>query len=457
MGGIELEVNKSIALTSSRGTSGESLSVVGISHDTAPVHIRERFALSGDQLLDALRVARSRATECVMLSTCNRLEVYTLSHGQDDPYAILSSLFPGGFSELQPYTYRHAGPAATKHIFAVASGIDSLVLGEVQILGQVQRAWQEAHQASAAGPILSQLFHRAVSLGKRVHSETTVSRRPASVSYAAVSLAKQIFGQALHSRRVLVIGTGEVGEGVARCLYEHGLHAIVVAHRQLDRAQNVARRYDAEVALWEELPARLVEADILISSTSAPHIILQSQQIEDAMRAREGRPLYLIDLAVPRDIDPDSASLPGVYLHNIDDLQEVVRTTLQERESALPVIEAMIAAETARFGEWWRARSTAPTIRELRARAEDVTRAELLRANAKLPNLSPREREVVEAMANRIAGKLLHGPIQWLKAQTLESSEPGYSIDALGPEEVAGLFYAEVDDATRIEPAESEE
>jgi glutamyl-tRNA reductase len=219
----------------------------------------------------------------------------------------------------------------------------------------------------------------------------------------------------------------------------------------------VARRYHAEVALWEELPARLAEADILISSTSAPHTILQRHQIEEAIHARKERPLYLIDLAVPRDIDPAAASLPGVYLHNIDDLHEVVRTTLQERESALPTIEAMIAAETARFVEWWRARSTAPTIRELQERAEDVTRAELQRANAKLPDLSPREREVVEAMANRIAGKLLHGPIQWLKAQTLESDEPDYSIDALDPGEVAGLFYAEANDTEPIEQAKSEE
>jgi glutamyl-tRNA reductase len=393
----------------------------------------------------------------VILSTCNRLEVYTVSPQQNDPYSPLATLFDNSFSELRPYTYRHDGPAAIRHIFAVASGIDSLILGEVQILGQAQRAWQEAHQAGSAGPILSQLFHRAVALGKRVHSETSVSRRPASVSYAAVALAKQIFGPMLHSRRVLVIGTGEVGEGVARCLYEHGLHATVVAHRQLDRAHNVARRYDAEVALWEELPARLAGADILISSTSAPHTILQRQQIEEAMRGREGKPLYLIDLAVPRDIDPSAASLPGVYLHNIDDLQEVVRTTLQERESALPAIEAMITAETARFGEWWRARSTAPTIQELKQRAEDVTRAELQRANAKLPDLSAREREVVEALAHRIAAKLLHGPIQWLKARTLESDEPDYSIDALAPGEVAGLFYAQLGDRTHIARAESEE
>jgi len=446
-----------IELTSSNRISGAYLSVVGISHDTAPVQIRERFALSGDQLLGALRAARSRTAECVILSTCNRLEVYTLSHQHDDPYATLSSLFDNGISELQPYTYRHDGPAAIRHIFAVASGINSLILGEVQILGQVQRAWQEAHQAGSAGPVLSQLFHRAVALGKRVHSETGVSRRPASVSYAAVALAKQIFGHMLEARRVLVIGTGEVGEGVARCLYEHGLHATVVAHRQLDRAHNMARRYDAEVALWEELPTRLAEADILISSTSAPHTILQRQQIEEAMRGREGKALYLIDLAVPRDIDPSAASLPGVYLHNIDDLQEVVRTTLKERESALPAIEAMIMAETARFTEWCRARSTAPTIQQLKQQAEDVTRAELQRANAKLPDLSPGEREIVEALAHRIAAKLLHGPIQWLKAQTLQSSEPDYSIEQLLPTEIADLFYADLGDAARLQRGDSEE
>lgn len=384
----------------------------------------------------------------MILSTCNRLEIYTLQQQpqqqqQHDPYATLTHLFDQSADQLQPYTYIHNGSAAAKHLFTVASGVDSLVLGEVQILGQVQRAWQAAHQAGVVGPTLSQLFHKAVALGKRVHSETPISRRPASVSYAAVMLAKQIFGRVLHSRRVLVIGTGEVGEGVARCLHEHGVHATVVAHRQLERAHAVARRYEAEVALWEDLPEKLADADIVISSTSAPHTILQHQQIQAAMRLRDNRPLYLVDLAVPRDIDPAASELPGVHLHNIDDLHDIVRSTLHERAMVLPTIQAMIEVETARYAEWLRARSAAPLVQELRARADSVTQSELQWAMPKLGNLTTREQQVVEAMAARIAGKLLHGPIQWLKDQALMGVEPEYTIEALGPEELADLFYSE--------------
>ncbi|MDQ3705840.1 MAG: glutamyl-tRNA reductase [Chloroflexota bacterium] len=444
MGG---KTRRNIAATSSSIANIGSLSVLGVNHNTAPLAVREHFALSGDRLLHGLHAASNHAAECVILSTCNRLETYALQHQHHDPYATLTCLFDESASQFQPYTYRHDGSAAAKHLFTVASGVDSLVLGEVQILGQVQRAWQAAHQAGAVGPVLSQLFHKAVALGKRVHSETPISRRPASVSYAAVMLAKQIFGGVLHSRRVLVIGTGEVGEGVTRCLHEHGVHATVVAHRQLDRAHDVARRYDAEVALWEDLPEQLGHADIVISSTSAPHTILQHQQIEAAMRHRENRPLYLVDLAVPRDIDPAASDVPGVHLHNIDDLQEVVRTTLQEREMVLPTIRAMIDVETVRYAEWLRARAAAPTIQQLRAQAESVTQGELQWAMPKLRNLTPREQQVVEAMAARIAGKLLHGPIQWLKAQALEGIAPEYTIDALGPQELADMFYVDTGDS----------
>ncbi len=390
----------------------------------------------------ALHSAREQTGECVILSTCNRLELYALRHGGND-LETLSNLFGVSASELSPYTYHHTGAVAAQHLFTVSSGVDSLILGEVQILGQVQRAWQTAHEEGAVGPVLSQLFHKAISLAKRVHSETPISRNPASVSYAAVVLARQIFGQTLRSRRVLVIGTGEVGEGVARCLHENGLHATVVAHRQLERVHEVARRYEADVALWEELPQKLAEADILISSTSAPHTILQRHHIEEAMNARKSRPLYLIDLAVPRDIDPAAAGVLGVYLHNIDDLQQVVRTTLQEREAALPAIRSMIEAETTRFAEWLRVRSTGPAIHELRTEADRITKVELQWAMSKLPGLTERERQVVETMSARIAGKILHGPIQRLKAQSLEAVQPDYTLDGLSPQELVDLFYNE--------------
>lgn len=436
-----------------------TLNVLGLNHVTAPVRVRERFALSGERLHAALQAALNIAEECVVISTCNRLEIYSLVASKEHPSSLLESIYGDARHELLPYTYSHNGEAAAKHLFRVASGLDSLVLGEVQILGQAQKAWQASHRAGAAGPVLSQLFHRAVALGKRVRSETDVSARPASVSYAAVVLAREIFGPRLAERRVLVIGTGEVSEGVARCLYDHGVRATVVAHRQLERAQVVARRYQAETATWDELPARLAGSDIVISSTAAPHYVLQRQHIEAAMLARPHRPLYLIDLAVPRDIDPAAAEVPNVRLRNIDDLQEVVRTSLAERQSALPQIEAMIEVEAARFSEWLRARSTGPMIKELQSQAGAVARKELEWAMSKLPDLTERERQVVEALASRLTGKLLHGPIQWLKAQAETGLaaearlQPDYGMSNLSEQELAELFYrsAEAPDVGGIE------
>jgi glutamyl-tRNA reductase len=218
-----------------------------------------------------------------------------------------------------------------------------------------------------------------------------------------------------------------------------------VAHRHVDRARAVAGRYQADTASWDDLPRQLESADIVISSTAAPHYILQRQHIADALKTRGNRPLYLIDLAVPRDIDPAAAELPGVYLHNVDDLHAVVRTTLEERESALPEIEAMIEEETTRFAGWLKARVTAPTIKELQAQAGEVNRMELEWALAKLPDLTARERQIIEAMASRITGKLLHGPIQWLKAQAesayTNEGEPDYGMSKLSRAEVIDMFY----------------
>ncbi|HKP53970.1 MAG TPA: glutamyl-tRNA reductase [Chloroflexia bacterium] len=435
-----------------------SLFVAGVSHDTAPIHVREQLALGGDALIAALRRSRGHFDECVILSTCNRFEVYAFrQQGADDvrePGALLDALFDDLPPSIGPNLYSDRDADAARHLFRVASGIDSLILGEVQILGQAQRAWQVAHQAGVAGPVLSQLFHRAVALGKRVHNETPISRQPASVSYAAVVLARQILGAQLADRRALVIGMGEVGEGVARCLHDYGVRPTLVTHRQLERAETIARQYQADTAAWEDLPSCLARADIVISSTAAPHYIIQRHHIEEAVLRRGERPLYLIDLAVPRDIDPEVAKLPGVHLHNIDDLHSVVRTTLRERESVLPEIEAMVTSEAARFTEWLRARSTAPTIKELQTQADDITQRELARAFARLPDLDERERRVVEVLASRIAGKLLHGPIQWLKAQAESqeaqaeavigqspTEEPDYGMSRLTTSELAELFY----------------
>ncbi len=433
-------------------TQPVTLQVIGVNHNTAPIQVREQLTPISERLAVAHQRVKEQQSvlECVVLSTCNRFELYSLQERPPQEQertdkASLLNLFAEDGASLQDYAYCYEGPTAVGHLFRVASGIDSLVPGEVQILGQVQRAWQEAHRAGAVGPVLSQAFHKAVALGKRVHSETTISRRPASVSYAAVVLAKQILGAELSARRVLVIGTGEVGEGVARCLYEHGFRATVVAHRQLERAQSVARRYEAEVAHWEDLPDHLAAADVVISSTAAPHIVLPYEQIQDAIARRSTRSLYLIDLAVPRDVDPAAADLPGVYLQNIDDLQAVVRTTLEERRSALPQVEEMVNAEVREFTRWLNARTTFPAIKTLREQADAVVERELQWAFAKLPDLTQRERAVVEAMAARITGKLLHGPIQWLKSQAESSLEPDYGVSSLDTKQFADLFLSKAD------------
>jgi glutamyl-tRNA reductase len=430
-----------------------TLQAIGVNHNTAPIDVREQLTLIGERLALAYENVKQqpRIIECVILSTCNRFELYFVAQEdqRQEPERpakeALLDLFAEDGAHLRDYAYYHEGPAAVGHLFKVACGIDSLVPGEVQILGQVQRAWQEAHKADAVGPVLSQLFHRGVALGKRVHSETSISRRPASVSYAAVVLAKQILGTQLHAGRVLVIGTGEVGEGVARCLHEHGFHATVVAHLHLERAHSVARRYEAEVAAWDDLPVHLASADVVISSTAAPHTVLQREQIQEAISRRPDRPLYLIDLAVPRDIDPAAAHLPGVYLHNIDDLYAVVHTTLEERRTALPQIEGMVNSEVREFTRWLNARTTFPTIKTLREQADEVTERELQWAMSKLPGLTQRERAVVEAMAARITGKLLHGPIQWLKAQAESSMEPDYGMASLDARQFADLFLSGTD------------
>jgi glutamyl-tRNA reductase len=415
-----------------------SILVVGVSHETAPVEVREQLAVAADRAPEALSGLRGRVPEAVLLSTCNRVELYVHSTFHDPLPG--ERLYRQLFASAAPPSllYSHSGREAVTHLFRVAAGVDSQVLGEVQILGQVRRAWQAAHRAELAGPVLSQLFHRAVSLGKRVHSETPLSRLPASVSYAAVALARQVFGKELASRRVLVIGTGEVGEGVARCLFENGMAATVVAHRRLERAESVAHRYHAEVAPWEELPARLAEADVVISSTSAPHTILQKEQIARALAERPERPLHLIDLAVPRDIDPSAGDLDNVYLHNIDDLQAVVSSTLEERRAALPAIMAMVEAETARFDGWLRERAAVPAIREMRGRATEIGRREVEWALKKLPNLSERERGIVEAMAARIVGKLMHEPTGLLKA---EAQSPHETYD-ISPEAMRSIFFS---------------
>lgn len=443
-----------------------SLCVIGIRHANIPLDLREACAFSAQQFYDMLEATAVPFDECVVLSTCNRLEVYGMRESTAPPELVAERIlatFGDAAARLEPYLYMHEEERAVGHLLRVACGLDSAILGEVEILGQVHRAWQMAHDAGVVGPVLSQLFHKAVAIGKRARTETSISRHPASISYAAVVLGRQIFGPQLAERKALVIGSGQVGEGVARCLYEHGVRATIVAHRHGDRARDVARRYHADIVQWDELPRCLARSDLVISSTAAPHYILHQRHVEEAMRGREGQPLYLLDLAVPRDIAPDATAVPGVHLHNLDDLHAVVQSSVEERRSSVPEVEVMVDGEVARFAAWLRARNAAPLIGEAQAQAQAIKHRELEWALAKLPDLDERERRVVEALASRLVGKMLHGPIQWLKAQAESgvASEPDYSskalADRLNAPAMAKLFYRDVGESEAVDGVADQE
>jgi glutamyl-tRNA reductase len=419
--------------------------VIGVSHVTAPVALRERFSLPSHALESALANVRGRAGECVVLSTCNRFEVYSRLQRETDAFLLVCALTGVDPADARPHLYLHRQQHAVRHLFRVAAGAESLVPGEVEVLGQVRRAWEVARGAETTGPVLSQLFHRAVSLGKRVRSETAIGRRPASVSSAAVQLARQVVGRELRDRHVLIIGSGDVGRSLARCLFEHGARPTVVAHREVERARDLASRYHGRLVTWDRLPEQLARADIVISSTAAPHFVLRHELLERVVQQRTARPLCMIDLAVPRDIEPSVAGLPGVQLHDIDDLRDVIEDSIAQRRAELPRIERMIDAEIARFEAWILARSVAPAIRQLEAEAERIVRSETDRALARLPGASPLERRTIETLASRIAGKLLHANIERIKAMAGDAARLENGADEASHESGRGVSHESAD------------
>lgn len=396
------------------------LVVVGLNHKTAPVEVRERLSFSGERHSEALRgLAESQALdEVVVLSTCNRTEIYAAGAEQSAIEQELTSLFQAqlrpGDSPLVPHLYRCVDLEAVQHLFRVASGLDSMILGEAQILGQVKDALHAALNANSAGVHLSRVFRQAVEVGKRVRTETGIGQNAVSVSYAAVELARKIFGD-LKGKAVLIVGAGETGELTARTLAAHGATAILVANRTYERAVELAERFGGEAFGFDSLGECLERTDIVISSTGAPHVVLEFELVRQAMRRRQHRPLFLIDIAVPRDIDPQVNSLDNVYLYDIDDLQTVVERNLAKREQEIERVERIIAEETAAFSRWWSARQMVPMIRALKAYGEEIQERELQRLFNRLPHLSERERELIRSSARVIVNRLLHQPVVGLK------------------------------------------
>jgi glutamyl-tRNA reductase len=390
------------------------ITLVGTSHRLAPVEVRERVALGEREAAEVAARLAGDGTEAVCLSTCNRTELYLASPDADEAESraasVLSSLSSLPESELVPVLYRLRDHAAAIHLFRVAAGLDSLVPGEGEILGQVRTA----AEIGATGAVLDRLFRQAVHAGRRVRSQTAIGESPASVSSAAAALAQQVFGE-LGGRKILVIGAGKVSELAARNLVSRGATISAVANRSVERAEELAGRFGAKALPLQEAESRLAEADVVVSSTSAGSFVLGRDAVAATLGARKGRPLFLIDLAVPRDLDPAIHELPGCYLYDIDDLEAVVSESLAGRRTEAARAEEMVAEEAERFRAWQASLDVVPAIASLRARAEEIRARELSRLESRLAGLSEHDRRAVESLTSQIVNKLLHLPTVRMK------------------------------------------
>jgi glutamyl-tRNA reductase len=407
------------------------LALAGVSHHTASLELRERVAINleaASALARRLAHGGGNAQEAVVLSTCNRTELYLaaddherLAQAADD---ALLALAGADAAALAPLAYRLADESAALHLFRVAAGLDSLVPGEGEILGQVR----DAFEAGAPGPLLDRTFRMALHAGRRARVETAIGESPASVPAAAAALAQQVFDD-LEGHRVVLVGAGRTSELTARNLRSRGATVAAVVNRSVERAERLASSLGARAVALEEAANALVGADVVVSSTSSPGFVLTLEDLARALRARRGKPVLFVDLAVPRDVDPSLASIDGCFVYDIDDLEAVVSASLDGRRAEAVAAERIVAAEAERFQAWQASLAVVPAIASLRAHAEDVRAAELARVEARLGRLTDAERAMVETVTAQIVNKLLHAPTVRLKDA------------AMTPD---GLIYAEV-------------
>lgn len=393
------------------------LLVIGVNHTTATLDTRGRLSLAGAALAAALAALREHAREGAILSTCNRTEVYALTGHQDvgahEVLRFLSEQSGVPLSELESHLYAYHQADAARHLCRVAAGLDSMILGEPQVLGQIVTAHEAALARGAAGPVLAHLFRTAIEAGKSARTDTAIARNAVSISHAAVELARGIFGD-LHGRPVLVVGLGEIGVDAARNLADHGA-AVTVVNRTPERAAAWAADHAAIARPWAALPAALAAADVVLSGTAAPTPVITASMIATAQRARGGRPLLLIDQAVPRDIEAAAGRLANVFLYDMDGLQAICQANMAERGREIEKVDAIVAGAVDRFMTWLEERQVAPTIAALREQAERIRQSELEKALSRLAHLSEHERNTVIALSHGIVNKLLHTPSIRLK------------------------------------------
>jgi glutamyl-tRNA reductase len=397
------------------------LLAIGISHKTAPVEVRERLALPDARSADFLRDLRGTADvqEAVAISTCNRTELYMVVadpvEAEGRVLSMLSSQAGIRPTELAGSIYALRNCDAARHLYRVTAGLDSMIVGEAEVQGQVKRAYDAALARDSVGPLTNHLFKAALKAGKRVRTETAISERQLSLPAVAVTLARELLGPTLDGRSVVIVGTGETSELTARALADSGGRTVFVASRRRDRAISLARRYGGTSVSFDELPVALEQADIVVAATASPHLLLEAQALGEVMEARRERPLLLIDLAVPRDIDASCADLPGVSLYDIDDLQAVIARNRSVRQAEARKAEGIIEEEIQQFAAWLGSLEVLPTISSLRAHATEIAEQVIRENDGKWESASPRDLRRVEGLARAIVNRLLHEPTRRMK------------------------------------------
>lgn len=407
--------------------------IIGLSHKTAPVAIRERLAFSHEELPECLLHLHGiqGVTEVAVLSTCNRVELYCVVQNADVTIPQICTWLADNrhlpMAKLEPHFYIRTFQDAVLHGFRVASSLDSLVVGEAQILGQMKQTYQLASDAHVLGPILNKYFQYAFNVAKQVRNETGIARNPVSIASAAVALARKIFG-ALQGCCCLLIGAGEMCELAARHLVSDGVK-ILVANRTLLRAQNLAATFDGEAIPFEHLEQELSRADIIISSTGATTYLVTASMVKAALKRRRQRPQFLIDIAVPRDLDPDIAGVDNAYLYDIDDLNRIAENNLKDRGQEVAAAEVIIAKKTLEYMRWLESLEVLPVLTALREKLEGIRDQEVAKTLSNWPNLSLEDQKRVELLGHQLVNKILHSPLSCLRRLATESDSDLY-VDA---------------------------
>ncbi|EXX89363.1 glutamyl-tRNA reductase [Paenibacillus darwinianus] len=393
---------------------------VGLNYRTAPVEVRERFTFSEQELPEAIRQLKQTKSilEGVIVATCNRTELYAVTdrHHLCGHYirSFMEQWFGLPRDSFTDHLYMYEDDKAIEHLFRVTSGLDSMVIGETQILGQVRDAFLLAQEQKATGTLFNMLFKQSVTTAKRAHAETSIGEAAVSVSYAAVELGKRIFGR-FNGKTVMIVGAGKMSELTAKHLYANGAERVLVVNRTYDRAVELADKFNGVAMTLEEARHRLHEADVVISSTGSQEFVLNKEMVEREMERRKSRPLFMIDIAVPRDLDPTIASVPNVFLYDIDDLEGIVESNLEQRRKEAVKIEAMIADEIEQFRRWYRTLGVVPLIRSLQTKAEAIHEETMDSLMKKLPNLDEHEMKVIRKLTKSIVNQMMHDPILRIK------------------------------------------